>query len=449
MTTDADVEGARACIATAQQQLTDADALLASETPEYHARIDTIAEPKPPPLHLGPAPFAFPDPVFGTDLIRVTDEHTAGGTSLRVPSNAHVAAWNTDGTRFYVMKATGGSQFFHFDPTRRRVRLDLFDVDRLVGLKGPKGADPIDVGSYVEPSFSYEDPDVVICGGGDNHRTIYAVDLRTGTKTVRCNLDERYAFMADVGGYMNALVTAAQTWAVAFGGAAQDLHHFVHVQRVDGWWGGQDLYEWGCHVHSVALDQSGRYVLIYTTSADIQAGRPKLFVWDTVADTMTGVYQPQHFVSGHDCVGYGLSINQDAQGQYDGLQWQRRALMDPTVSVNVLPATLQPPETYVEDHSNWRNVELDNTQPFFSFTWRHDTSTTPWRAWDDEIIGVRPDGSCVYRFAHHQSIGGDQEFWDQCIGNMAPAPIRWGMFTSNWGKTLAAARQDVFLFHTR
>lgn len=446
----ADIPAAEQAIYDAQANL-DVALTALGDTPEppdgsYRARTDTTPEPKPPPLALGPAGFAFQDPVFGTELIRLTDEYTCGGAACRAPSNAHVAAWSSDGRRCYVMKATGGSQLFTFDARRRRARLDLFDVDRVLGLKGPKGTDPIDIKSYVEPSFSFEDPDVILGCGGDNHRTIYAVNLRTGAPTLLCNLDERYDFMADIGGYCNALVTAERTWVIAFGGQQQDEHHFLHVQRTDGWWAGQDLYQWGCHIHSVAIDHSGRFPLIYTTSADIQAGRPKLFVWDLVTGTMTGVYQPQHFVSGHDCQGYGVSFNQDAQGQYDGMQWQRRSLLDPTVSENVLPQTLTPQQTYIEDHSNYRNADPEHTRPFFSFTWRHDNATGPVRAWDDEVIAVKPDGSAVYRFLHHQSIGGDQEFWDQCLGHVRPAGD-WGSFSTNWGKTLRDARQDVFLFH--
>jgi hypothetical protein len=458
MPTQADIDLARQYIADAQAKLTDADALL-SDAPKppttgYHARTDTKAEPKPNPLALGPAPFRFTDPVFGSELLRFTDEHTVpDGTACRVPSNAHIAAWSSDGRRLYVMKATGGSQFFTWDGQQRTI--DPTDVDRLVGLRGPKGTDPIDVKSYVEPSFSFDNPDVVVCGGGDNHRTVYAVDLRAGTTTVLCDLDVTYPWLPGRGEtYMNALVTAHGAWTVAFGAGAQDLHDCVHFQRADGTWLGHSFMEWEpegasqwqVHIHSVALDHSGRYVMVYTTAADIQAGKPKVIVWDTSNDTFAPVFQAQHFVSGHDCQGYGVSVNQDSQGQYDGMQWQKRALSDPTVSANVLAETLQPPKVYIEDHSNWRNVQPDNTQPYFSFTWRHDNDTTPWRAWDDEVLGVLPDGSAAYRFCHHQTIGGDQEFWDQCIGNVSPDG-RWAMFTSNWGKTLPGARQDVFLVH--
>src|SRR5262249_33696744 len=153
-------------------------------------------EEKPAPLALGPAGFTFLDPVFGNELIRATDETTCGGASCRVPSNAHVAAWSCDGRRAYVMKSTGGAQLLTFQ--QRRIRRDAIDIERILGLRGARGVDPIDPGSYVEPTFSFEDPDSLICGGGDNHRTVYRIDLRTGTRTLLCDLDVQYDFMPQV-----------------------------------------------------------------------------------------------------------------------------------------------------------------------------------------------------------------------------------------------------------
>jgi len=462
----ADIPAAEEAIRHAQVDLEMALAALADTPPDadviYTARTDTRPEPKPDPLPLGAAPFTFRDPIFGTTIIRVTDERTAGGTSIRSASNAHVAVWNADSSRFYGMKASGGAQFFRFDGARRRTSVDPVDVDRAAGWKGPKGLDPIDVKSYVEPSFSFDDPNLVICGGGENHRCVYSVDLRDATPTLLCNLDLAYDWLAARGDtYLNALVTAHGAWVVAFGGAGQDLHECVHYQRADGTWLGHSFLEWEpqgasqweVHIHSVALDQSGRYVLVYTTAPDIQQGKPKVIVWDTQRDStpndpaaFTPLDQNAHHVSGHDTQGYGISVNQDTSaGQYDGLQWTKRTLANPTVGANVLPQTLQPPQVYVEDHSNWRNGRADNQPPYFSFTWRHDTSPTPWRAWDDEIIGVKPDGSAVYRFLHHQAIGGDQEFWDQALGHLAPNGRR-GSFSSNWGKRLLEQRQDLFVF---
>jgi hypothetical protein len=67
---------------------------------------------------------------------------------------------------------------------------------------------------------------------------------------------------------------------------------------------------------------------------------------------------------------------------------------------------------------------------------------------EDAIADALRRHGCVYRFCHHQSIGGDQDFWNQPIGNVSPDG-RWAIFTSNWGQTLLNKRQDVFLLNMR
>jgi hypothetical protein len=93
-------------------------------------------------------------------------------------------------------------------------------------------------------------------------------------------------------------------------------------------------------------------------------------------------------------------------------------------------------------------------------------NTTPWRAWDDEIVAIQTNqvasGATVWRFAHHRSdvaYDGDPSqavyFWYLPIAAISPNG-RWAIFTSNWEKTLGLAtgsdsqpgglyRCDVFL----
>ena len=90
-------------------------------------------------------------------------------------------------------------------------------------------------------------------------------------------------------------------------------------------------------------------------------------------------------------------------------------------------------------------------------------NTTPWRAWDDEIVAIQTEsagsGARVWRFAHHRSdvsrddgIDGTY-FWYQPRGVISPDG-RWALFTSNWDESLGAMpvpdppgnhRTDVFL----
>jgi hypothetical protein len=172
---------------------------------------------------------------------------------------------------------------------------------------------------------------------------------------------------------------------------------------------------------------------------------------------------------GHDALGYGWQVNQDccASGAaYDGAQWQLRSLSAPETATDLINPMPSPQEVYIADHTSWNNAQPDRLVPVLSSLYRYYNgtfNTTPWRAWDDEIVAIQTDrgsaGATVWRLAHHRSnISRDDGidgtyFWYQPHGVIAPNG-RWALFTSNWEKTLGQApnpepegkyRTDVFL----
>jgi hypothetical protein len=127
----------------------------------------------------------------------------------------------------------------------------------------------------------------------------------------------------------------------------------------------------------------------------------------------------------------------------------------------LISPVLTPKEIYIDDHTSWNNARADALVPVISSTYRYYPSynSTPWRAWDDEIIAIDTTngvGGTVWRFAHHRSdTGSDSDpnslyFWYEPIASVSPDG-RWVMFTSNWEKTLGrdssegTFRQDVFI----
>jgi hypothetical protein len=105
--------------------------------------------------------------------------------------------------------------------------------------------------------------------------------------------------------------------------------------------------------------------------------------------------------------------------------------------------------------------------PVLSALYRYDPAdnTTPWRAWDDEIVAIQTDAApaaaTVWRFAQHRSdISYDGNpnqlyFWYLPRATVSPNG-RWALFTSNWEKTLGSTvgsdmepgglhRNDVFI----
>ena len=130
-----------------------------------------------------------------------------------------------------------------------------------------------------------------------------------------------------------------------------------------------------------------------------------------------------------------------------------------STTTDLISPILTPKEVYLDDHTTWNNARPDALVPVISSTYRIGANTAPWRAWDDEVVGIDTTGGIggvVYRFAHHRSDSGSDAdpttpyFWYEPIANVSPDG-RWVLFTSNWEKTLGrdaaegTARQDVFV----
>jgi hypothetical protein len=227
-------------------------------------------------------------------------------------------------------------------------------------------------------------------------------------------------------------------------------------------------------LHSASIDRSGRYVLMYPSGRDLVAPRyaSQIYVWDTTTDAITALTsgrndgQPNALPGGHATPGFGVALNQDCcvRSAWDGAQWVMRWLAAPLGPWDLINPVLTPPLLSFSDHVSWTNAQPDALVPAISGTYRHGNSSTPWRAWDGEIIAIETSalggGATVWRFAHHRSeVRSDAdpaalEFWSQPRPSVSPDG-RWVIFTSNWEKTLGidartgTHRQDVFLLHLR
>jgi len=426
-------QGVADVIAAQRLILDAAEAVLVPKGPVYASLSDHSVKPKPAPLALGPAGFAFTDPTFGSPMWRVSDASTSSGSSIRVPSNAQIAAWNSDGTKFYGMTQGGSTVVFGFNGTT---------VTKL----------NVSVPSQLEPAFSYTDPNVIY--GVQGHK-VKAWTLAGCTSAGVCpvsdvlDLDVTYATLALPGDtYIGGVLTAdGDQWAAFFGGAGQDKHVFVHHSGK----GLKDLRGVGWKIHSIMLERSGRFVLIYPAvdpnTGQLPVGVAQIQVWDTQTDTIAPVTTLN---GGHASVGYGTLINADccSGGTWDAAQWQIRKLSALSTPANLIPSVLTPQHIYDAEHTNWRASRPDVAVPVVSATYRVGSGLNetdyPRRAWDEEVIAVATDGSGkVWRFAHTQSIL-NGEFWNQPIVNVSPSG-RFAIFTSNWG----TSRQDVFLVNLR
>jgi len=436
---------------------------------QYSAITDRTTRPKPPLPQLGAAGFTFNDPAFGSKMMRVTDGQTRPGVvnrSFRMPSNAHAAAWNAAGTKFFVMSNDGTIIPYRFDPS-------TMSASRFPAAPNENGG--LTLTFYTEPQFSLVNPDVIYGGGGSNLRTILSYNFNTGSYSTVVNLDNLVGGLANT--YIGTVTTGGvpnETLLTFFGGGGQDAHYYALLQPIAG--GPSKLLNTvastingvatstvlNFHIHAMQIDKTARYVFIYPSGTDLGAPRfaSQVYLWDTSTDVITAL-TPANHPGGHDAAGFGVWINQDccSSSGWDAAQWQFRSLSSPLQTNDLISPVLTPQEIYMADHTTWNNAQPDRLVPVISSTYRYGNNTAPWRAWDDEIIAIDTTngvGGTVWRFAHHRSIVGSDSnpaqpyFWYEPIANISPDG-KWVLFTSNWEKTLGTdssegtARQDVFL----
>ncbi|HWX41419.1 MAG TPA: hypothetical protein VN345_09755, partial [Blastocatellia bacterium] len=348
-------------------------------------------------------------------------------------------------------------------------------------VAGPNGGLLLQLGG--EPQFSFVDKNSiygVYDGSGANLRTISRYSFLTGQYTLLLNLDTLVGGLASPQTYVGGLSVSnndadggIEKVCAFFGGIQQDYHHYIVVFDKNNP-GAYHLMDTlipsldgitlsttvpGFHLHNCRIEKSGRYVILESAYADRQANPsvPGEVVWDTQTNSYTPITA---MTSGHYALGYGHIVNQDGN---DGMDWQIRSLDSGSVNTTaaLINPVLSPAEWLIADHTSWVNAQSGVLVPVLSGTYRYGNNTTPWRAWDNEIIAIRTDGSqmTVWRFAHHRSdvsYDGNPSAWSFWYTPRAHISQdgRFAIFTSNWEKTLGTDpggepgttfRQDVFL----
>lgn len=419
----------------------------------------------------------YVDPAFGRTIRRVTSgaTGTTANVSQRIVSSAQSCSWSRDSSEFLLTNTGGTIELFSFNETTAistYVRNLTFTI---------------------EPTFSRVNAKKILGLVGFK---IQQHDTTLNTYTDMLDIavvDSAYTGGSFVmGGAMYSSSSIPERMTCFYGGTAQDTHKRVLVCDVTNTANRLILDTQALTIngvaasfptfllHAIGMDHSGRYVMLYPTSADIAAGRAPLYVWDVTTGTVLPVtINP----SGHDGFGYGIRVNQDGStGTYDAAKWHKRSLngqaaLDTTTQL--ISPIMTPAMVYWADHQQTNHLRSDLDVPFFvgSYRYYEDTpqnlesinriNTVAWRAWDNEIFAV-PTASIglpVYRFCHHYANiyadnGGttSASFWYQPLFQVSPNG-RWVLFHSNMLKTLGADvsaggvgptqyRTDVFLIDT-
>jgi hypothetical protein len=417
----------------------------------YCARTDRKAEayPEKAPT-LGPAGSIVTDPVFGSRILRVTDEKTdtvKPGRPLYSPSSAEQNTWNKTSTMFYVTTAGGSFLLFHFDPSTMKAR--VAETPRL--RWGP------------EPQFSFAQDNIIY---GLQHQDLAIEQYDTSSGKVRVVNKPADCLKLRPGSSGSVIsVSADDNRFMTTIGPGQDKNYLVYVyERNHGcrWYNpetGEIGGDWGPKgtvsvpdrflVHNARMAKSGKFV--YVTRGTNKSPGHRWVVWQL--DTLN-VSVCEKACSGHHVMGYSHIVG--SSGFNHPMEVLSRPLDHLEDSKSIITGLQQGKKEWYDSHFSWNNVDPDDTAPVCYSTYLPNNSASAGTApmvtgpWENEIDCAETDGKDlkVWRFAHTYSSA-KNGFWSTPRGNVSQDG-RFFEFTSDWENLLGTGpngknRMDVFI----
>lgn len=374
-------------------------------------KTDRSVYAEPPPPGLPQAGGKFFDPIFGTEIMRATDESNAqdGGTYY-----SYWPTFNCDDTKMLVKTGNDGSgEVFGFDPTAFALGAHSPIPRSPEGHFGTEGA-----------IWSNKDPDTLF---GFSAMSIYA--YHPSTKTFSLVVDFRNRFPGEI------------PWQPSMS-ANDDV--FAFSRRRMNNQGGSDYVGYTVYRRSdnsvildqsisprdldeVQIDKTGRWLVVKgetkTTKGfsirDLNKGGNRVEFGAGPPD-----YAPGHsdnsgtFIAGYN--NYLNTIDVRRFASPSQILTELKLGNDWSQALHI---------SLLANDSAWMLVSLYAVQP-----------RTPAGVFHNEIILVKTDGSeSLKRLLHHHSVYKD--YWDTPRANIS-RDGRFVAFTSNWG---GRARRDLFI----
>jgi hypothetical protein len=417
----------------------------------YCARTDRKTEvyPEKAPA-LGPAGSIITDPVFGSRIVRVTDQNTdrvKAGRSVYSPSSAEQNTWNKTSTMFYVTTDGGSFLLFHFDPSTMKPRI----AETPALHWGP------------EPQFSFAQNNILY-GMHHPEATIEQYDIASGKVSEINKLSKCVKLGAGEGASVIS-VSADDNRLMTTLGPGQNKNYLVYVyERNRGcrWYNtetGEIGGDWGPKgtisvpdrflVHNARIAKSGKFV--YVTRGTNSSPGHRWVVWQL--DTLN-VSVCAKACSGHHVMGYSHILG--TSGFHHPMEVLLRPLDHVEESRSMIEGLEPGKKEWYDSHFSWNNVDPDDTAPVCYSTFLPTNSAAAGTApmvtgpWENEIDCAETDGkgSKVWRFAHTYSSA-KNGFWSSPRGNISQDG-RFFEFTSDWENLLGTGpngknRMDVFV----
>jgi hypothetical protein len=368
---------------------------------------------EPPPPALPRAGGKFFDPVFGTEIMRVTDETTAtdGGTYY-----SYWPTFNCNNTRLLVKTGTDGTaHVYDFDPVSFSLGARRAVPRASAGNLGVEGA-----------IWSGDDPDLLY---GLIGLAIYAFHPSTQTFTRVADFSSRFPR----GDFLWQLSMSRHDEVFAFSrrrpnakGGSDYVGYAAYRRSDNSFILDQSIIN--NDLDEVQIDKTGRWLVV--------KGETKTTRGFSVRDLQNGGSRkelgagPPDYAPGHSdnaatfVTGYNNYLN----------TFDRRDFANPRPIIKELSLGQDWSEashiSHLADDDSWILVSLYVVAP----------ANTPPGPFHNEIMLVKTDGSeNVIRLLHHHSVY--KEYWDTPRANIS-RDGRFVAFTSNWGGT---KRRDLFV----
>ncbi len=415
-------------------------ASLESPEPQDRSRLKTDrgVYRKPPLPPLPRAGGKFIDPVFGTEIMRATDEADGPAPGLGT-YYSHWPTFNADNTRLLIRKGHNGEAILKtFDPMNFRLGAGREPLP----TEYPRG-----FGLVWESSiWSHRDPEVIYTFANDEKGGMRLYAYNVARKEFKLLKD--FSFLArGRPDYLHRLTMSADddvfVWSHMRSGHNGDpVAYLVWKRSTD-----KVLFDTPntMDLHAVHVDKTGHWLNVTLNKPLPDGGAMEFLSLDTgvVTKIVSGApdYSPGHGDLGTDCV-----VGFDAW--LDGITWRRLSAPHTVRHVfffrtaigrngGVTDWTHDFHGTMLADNEDWITIGTHRDPP---------ATQTGTGIYDDEILQVSLDGSERIRRICHTRCAIDNK--TETTGYWAtPKPTisrdgRFIAFTSNWEKS---GRYDLFI----
>lgn len=395
-------------------------------------------EPPLPPLPR--AGRKFIDSVFGTEIMRATDEADGPAPGLGT-YYSHWPTFNANNTRLLIRRGESGDAIIkEFDAA-------TFTIGAKHSLPSLPGSANV---SWEGATWSSTDPNIIYCHAAymDGGMKLYQYDVRVGT-AAGFKLIKSFSGLSGGKDYLKQMYVSGDDdvfcWLHMRAGSSEPLAYLVYRRSTDKTLFHNPASEYVGGINEVHVDKSGKWLQIAlnenqpdksrTRFLNLQTGRVD-FLYNTATDRPAG----------HGDLGHGTIIGFDNFN--DGISRRRLDAIHQVETVFYFRTGAGPAGGVADWTQDFHGTMLADNEDWITIgTFSETANTLPGSGiFKDEIIQVALDGSQRLRRICHTRSAIDNKtnttgYW------AAPKPTisrdgRFIAFTSNWEKS---GRYDLFI----